>query len=112
MSAASLLRLLESLESNEEHQLAVSEWAELCALAIPRAYAEPKKLPEPALVLTRQARVATYAGRHRRHQRLWCAGDLWRRQATDDTIQAGVTAEHEANGAPVVAQRLSARRAV
>jgi len=111
-TAAHLLRLLASLEANETHQLTVSEWAELCALATPRAYAEPKNRPEPALVLTRQARVAVYARRHRHHQRLWCAGDLWRRQATDDTIQVSVVAEHERNGAPVVEQQLTSRRAV
>ncbi len=113
------------------HRLSAVEWAALAALLDPDHHTEPTALPQPAFVLTRAARVAIYTeranccvcGRCVRNvaddgwekrrcagERLWCKRDLWRTQPTDDRIQTGPTAEHEPNGAPVVQQRLSARR--
>ncbi len=92
------------------HRLSAVEWAALAALLDPGHHAEPAALPQPALVLTRAARVAIYSERLASGQKLWCDRDLWRTQPTDDRIQTGPTAEHEPNGAPVVQQRLSARR--
>ncbi len=92
------------------HTLSAVEWAALLALLDPDHHAEPAALPLPALVLTRAARVAIYSERQACGEQLWCDRDLWRAQATDDRIQAGPAAEHEPNGAPVVSQRLSARR--
>ncbi len=105
------------------HRLSAVEWAALAALLDPDHHAEPAALPQPALVLTRAARVAIYTEREACRQKavaetgdptagpqLWCERDLWRTQPTDDRIQTGPTAEHEPNGAPVVQQRLSARR--
>ncbi len=88
------------------HTLSVKDWATLLLMLQPAGYAEPKKLPAPALVLRREARVAIYTERAACKQQLYHPADLWRRQPANDDIHAGPVAENEANGAPVVHQRL------
>lgn len=103
-------RLLEGLEADGGHGLTAAQWGALLLALDPHEHAEPRALPLPSLVLTRQARVEVYRERAASGQRLYHQGDLWRTQPTDDSLQAGVQAEHEANGAPAVEQRLASRR--